>query len=153
MKELYRAGGFLDEGFVGQIAYTICLDQPYEELDIHFTFDKQHYSAATDELRQKIAKICMEKYHKNESDVTPEELDRLILHEAKTEIHIAAMMNDTFLGCVHRQLTDRHLHFTTEEATEGCIPQPSYSGVLKVIVLVFNVILDDTRYELSVSAR
>ncbi len=153
MEEIYRAGGTLQEGFVGQIAYTVCLDRSYEELDIHFTFDKQHYPTATDALRQKIANICREKYHKSESDTTPEELDRLILQEAKTEIHIAAMMNDTFLGCVHRQLTDRHLHFTPREATEGCIPQPSYFGVLKVIVLVFNVILDDTHYELSVSAR
>ena len=111
MTELYRAGGCLNEGFVGQIAYTVCLDRVYEELD------------------------------------------RLILHEAKAEIHIAVMMNDAFLGCVHRQLTDRHLHFTATEATEGCIPSASYFGVLKVIVLVFNVILDDTRYELSVSAR
>lgn len=153
MTELYRAGGCLNEGFVGQIAYTVCLDRVYEELDIHFVFDKQHYTAVTDELREKIAKICQEKYHKNENDVTTEELDRLILHEAKAEIHIAVMMNDAFLGCVHRQLTDRHLHFTAMEATEGCIPSASYFGVLKVIVLVFNVILDDTRYELSVSAR
>ena len=28
----------LDAGFVGQITYTISLDQVYDELDIHFSF-------------------------------------------------------------------------------------------------------------------
>ena len=55
-QQIYRVGGMLDAGFVGQITYTISLDQVYDELDIHFSFDKRLYS---------------------ESDVTPELIDRL----------------------------------------------------------------------------
>ena len=53
-QQIYRVGGMLDAGFVGQITYTISLDQVYDELDIHFSFDKRLYS---------------------ESDVTPELID------------------------------------------------------------------------------
>lgn len=52
-QQIYRVGGMLDAGFVGQITYTISLDQVYDELDIHFSFDKRLYS---------------------ESDVTPDSL-------------------------------------------------------------------------------
>ena len=50
-------------------------------------------------------------------------------------------------------VTTRHMHFTATEATEGCIPQPAIEGVLKVTILVFSVLLDDTNYQLTVRAR
>ncbi len=46
MKVLYKVGGTLSKDFIGQISYTVCLDQKYEELDIEFSFDKQRYTAA-----------------------------------------------------------------------------------------------------------
>ncbi|MCR5681047.1 MAG: hypothetical protein K6G29_01240, partial [Clostridiales bacterium] len=55
------------------------------------------------------------------------------------------------LGCIHKQLTDRHMRYDGETASEGCIPRASFEGVLKVTVLVFNVIKDDTHYRLCVS--
>ena len=76
-----------------------------------------------------------------------------IMDSAKTEIHTLAMLNDRFIGCIHRQLTNRHMHFCSSLATEGCIPQTDLEGVLKVTVLVFNVLMDDTHYTLQVSAR
>ena len=33
-QQIYRVGGMLDAGFVGQITYTISLDQVYDELDM-----------------------------------------------------------------------------------------------------------------------
>ena len=71
----------------------------------------------------------------------------------KTEIHTMATLNDTFIGNIHRQLTTRHMHFTATEATEGCIPQSNIEGVLKVTILVFSVLLDNTDYQLTVRAR
>jgi hypothetical protein len=40
-----------------------------------------------------------------------------------------------------------------EYASEGCIPQQKIDGVLKVTVLVFNVIKDNTHYQLTVSGE
>ena len=86
-------------------------------------------------------------------DCTPEEWEDAVYHGMKTEIHTMATLNDTFIGNIHRQLTTRHMHFTATEATEGCIPQPDIEGVLKVTILVFSVLLNNTEYQLTVRAR
>ena len=39
MKELYHVEGSLDRSFRGQITYTVCLEEPCTELDIHLTYD------------------------------------------------------------------------------------------------------------------
>lgn len=148
MSILYNVSGSLNRGFVGQISYTICLEKEYDELDIHFTFDKQRFEHVDKEFRTEMRNVCLEKYKKT---VNENEEDKLILNEMKTEIHTLAMLNNEFIGCIHKQLSDRHMIFTKEYASEGCISQERYAGSLKIILLVFNVILDDTKYKLSVS--
>ena len=152
-QQIYRVGGMLDAGFVGQITYTISLDQVYDELDIHFSFDKRLYSESdvTPELIDKLQTLCTAKY-----DAPPypvEEFRQTILHEMKTEIHTMAELNDDFIGCIHRQLTDRHMLYTKDFTSDGCLAQDTFSGVLKVTVLVFNVLLDNTQYTLTVSGH
>ena len=143
----------LDAGFVGQITYTISLDQVYDELDIHFSFDKRLYSESdvTPELIDKLQTLCTAKYDAPTYPV--EEFRQTILHEMKTEIHTMAELNDNFIGCIHRQLTDRHMLYTKEFTSDGCLAQDTFSGVLKVTVLVFNVLLDNTQYTLTVSGH
>lgn len=152
MEILYKAGGTLSKDFIGQISYTVCLDRKYEELDIEFSFDKQNYTAAdvTNDVIQKLTDYCREHYGMElpcGADPVKE-----IIENTKTEIHTLAALNDRFIGCIHRQLTTRHMHFSAFSATEGCIPQPDLEGVLKVTILVFNVLMDDTHYTLQVSA-
>ena len=143
----------LDAGFVGQITYTISLDQVYDELDIHFSFDKRLYSESdvTPELIDRLQTLCTAKY--NAPTYPVEEFRQTILHEMKTEIHTMAELNDNFIGCIHRQLTDRHMLYTKEFTSDGCLAQDTFSGVLKVTVLVFNVLLDNTQYTLTVSGH
>ena len=152
-QQIYRVGGMLDAGFVGQITYTISLDQVYDELDIHFSFDKRLYSESdvTPELIDRLQTLCTAKYDAPTYPV--EEFRQTILHEMKTEIHTMAELNDNFIGCIHRQLTDRHLLYTKEFTSDGCLAQDTFSGVLKVTVLVFNVLLDNTQYTLTVSGH
>lgn len=152
-QQIYRVGGMLDAGFVGQITYTISLDQVYDELDIHFSFDKRLYSESdvTPELIDKLQTLCTTKYDAPTYPV--EEFRQTILHEMKTEIHTMAELNDNFIGCIHRQLTDRHMLYTKEFTSDGCLAQDTFSGVLKVTVLVFNVLLDNTQYTLTVSGH
>ncbi len=152
-QQIYRVGGMLDAGFVGQITYTISLDQVYDELDIHFSFDKRLYSESdvTPELIDKLQTLCTAKYDAPTYPV--EEFRQTILHEMKTEIHTMAKLNDNFIGCIHRQLTDRHMLYTKEFTSDGCLAQDTFSGVLKVTVLVFNVLLDNTQYTLTVSGH
>ena len=152
-QQIYRVGGMLDAGFVGQITYTISLDQVYDELDIHFSFDKRLYSESdvTPELIDRLQALCTAKYDAPTYPV--EEFRQTILHEMKTEIHTMAELNDNFIGCIHRQLTDRHMLYTKEFTSDGCLAQDTFSGVLKVTVLVFNVLLDNTQYTLTVSGH
>lgn len=152
-QQIYRIGGMLDAGFVGQITYTISLDQVYDELDIHFSFDKRLYSESdvTPKLIDKLQTLCTAKYDAPTYPV--EEFRQTILHEMKTEIHTMAELNDNFIGCIHRQLTDRHMLYTKEFTSDGCLAQDTFSGVLKVTVLVFNVLLDNTQYTLTVSGH
>lgn len=152
-QQIYRVGGILDAGFVGQITYTISLDQVYDELDIHFSFDKRLYSESdvTPELIDRLQTLCTAKY--NAPTYPVEEFRQTILHEMKTEIHTMAELNDNFIGCIHRQLTDRRMLYTKEFTSDGCLAQDTFSGVLKVTVLVFNVLLDNTQYTLTVSGH
>ncbi len=153
MKTVYLVQGKLSNNFVGQISYIVCLDETYEELDIEFSFGPRHFSPEdiTPGLKQKLLDYCNEAYDLTPS--SPEELEDAIYSQMKTEIHTLAMLNDEFIGCIHRQQTNRHMHFTSEEATEGCIPQASIEGVLKVTILAFSVLLDNTDYTLTVRVR
>ena len=73
--------------------------------------------------------------------------------DLKTEIHPLATLNDEFIGCIHKQLPDRHMIFSKDFTSLGCIPQERFEGVLKITLLVFNVAKDNTRYTLSVSGQ
>lgn len=119
-KSIYAVEGVLNQGFVGQISYTVCLKQSYREMAIDFSFDKQYDQA---------------------------------LAGKKTELQIIVTMNDTFIGGVHRQENPKHLYFSTNSATPGCIAQGSIHGVIKITIIAFSVILDQTSYQLSLSAR
>ena len=153
MKTIYHVEGKLCKNFIGQISYTVCLEQTYEELDIEFTFGPRHFRPedVTPELKQRLLDYCKKEYGLAPS--SEEELNHAIFNDMKTEIHTLAMLNDAFIGNIHRQLETRHMHFSSDDATEGCIPVSPIEGVLKVTILVFSVLLDNTEYKLTVRAR
>ena len=154
MKELYTVEGVLNRGFVGQITYTVCLEGTYSGLDIHFSFDADKRTFRPDEVTPELIADTIESARKNNGlDIDGERARHVILYDMKTEIHTLATLNGEFIGCIHRQLTDRHMRYDGDFASEGCVPCPKFDGVLKVTVLVFNVIKDATHYRLSVSAE
>ncbi|MBO6052670.1 MAG: hypothetical protein J6Q17_02945 [Clostridia bacterium] len=154
MKELYKVEGILNRGFVGQITYTVCLEETYSKLDIRFSFDADKRTYRPDEVTPALIRDTIDSARRNNGlDIDEARARQVILGDMKTEIHTLATLNDAFIGCIHRQLTDRHMRYDGEYASEGCVPCPQFDGVLKVTVLVFNVIKDETRYQLSVSAE
>lgn len=145
MKELYRVEGVLNRGFVGQITYMVCLEEPLGKLDIHFSFDADKRTFRPEEADEERIRDTIEVCRRNYGmEITPERAREIILGDMKTEIHTLATLNDAFIGCIHKQRTDRHMFYDGETASEGCIPQETIDGVLKVTVLVFNVIKDNT---------
>ena len=221
MNELYHVEGIVNRGFVGQITYTICLEKPCTEMDIHLTYDyaelryqdakmtpedviqvylpahiRQKYSeikhpmlkeyvALSEEERRNhpvitpaiFEELCRtsEQNCRRNPEITPEvlkdtiaaikemsgsEVDeetarKILIYDIdlKTEIHPLAMLNDEFIGCIHKQLPDRHMIFKGDEVSHGCIPQEKFEGVLKITLLVFNVAKDNTHYTLTVSGQ
>lgn len=150
MKTIYTIGGILNKGFVGQISYTVCLDREYKEMDVGFRFDKQHYRDLTREVRSELLADCKGKY---DSELATEEQINSALQGMKTEIHTIAAMNDDFIGGIHKQLTERHMHYSPEYTSEGCIPQKSLHGVIRLTLVVFNVIRNHTSYEVTLSVN
>lgn len=155
MEQLYRAKGLLSREFIGQITYTFCLPYALEELDICLTFDKQHYDSPSQVPVEELMDYCRSHYDTGDyENLSREELTMLFFKETKTEIHISAMLNDRFIGCIHKQLTCRHMHFSPDALSEGCLmPQTPMKGVLKVTVLAFQILMDDTPYTVTVSGR
>lgn len=154
MQELYHAEGVVNRGFVGQITYMVCLEKPLGRLDIHFSFDADKRRYHPDEVTPGLILDTIEQSRSNYNlNITEERAREVILNDMKTEIHTLATLNDEFIGCIHRQLDDRHMLYDGGYASEGCIPQQTMDGVLKVTVLVFNVIKDNTHYDLTVSGE
>lgn len=148
MKTIYSAGGTLNKGFVGQISYTVCLDREYNGMDIEFSFDKQRYTTITEELKEEVITACQGEYSR---ETQSDEALTQAIQGMKTEIHTIASMNEEFIGGVHKQLLSRHMLFTPEKTSEGCIPQNCIHGTIRITLVVFNVILDDTHYNLTLS--
>lgn len=177
MKELYHVEGSLDRSFRGQITYTVCLEEPCTELDIHLTYDfaelryrddkipaedvlrvygtEEHYRECPEITPAILQKTIREVSVMSGQTISPEEARRYLIYDIdlKTEIHPLATLNDEFIGCIHKQLPDRHMIFTPTTASQGCIPQERCEGVLKITLLVFNVAKDHTRYTLTVSGQ
>lgn len=154
MKQLYQVKGLLSREFIGQITYTFCLTETLEELDICLSFDKQHYDSPAQVPVEELVEYCRQRYDTSAyENLSRDQLAALFMRETKTEIHICASLNDVFIGCIHKQLTSRHMHFGPEELSEGCIMPDRLEGVLKVTVLAFQVLMDDTPYTVTVSGR
>lgn len=177
MKQLYHVEGSVDRGFQGQITYTVCLEKPCTKLDIHLTYDfaelryrddkiphgdimrvyktEEHYLECPEITPDILQKTINEVSAMSGKAISPEEARKHLIYDIdlKTEIHPLATLNDEFIGCIHKQLPDRHMIFTKTTASHGCIPRACYEGVLKVTLLVFNVAKDHTRYTLTVSGQ
>lgn len=148
MKLIHQFKGSLPKDFVGQIAYVFCLPNKLKALDIEFSFQKRKLSAEDDtpSLRKELKTYCQHQYDK---DLSPQEIEDL-LSQMKTELHTLAELNGEFIGGIHRQEEVRHMTFSSTEASLGCIPIKGIQGSLKVTILSFNVLLDETPYELNI---
>ena len=177
MNQIYRVEGTLNMGFVGQITYMVSLEKPCTELDIHLTYDYAELRYQDDKMTpEEIVRVYKtEEIARKNPEITPEvlrntiaavkemsgeEIDeerarKILIFEIdlKTEIHPLAMLTDEFIGCIHKQLPDRHMIYRGDFASEGCIPQEKFEGVLKITLLVFNIARDNTHYTLTVSGK
>lgn len=152
MPILHTFRGVLPKDFVGQIAYVFCLPARQDELDVEFRFGPRTFpskEAIPPSLPDELRALCLKNY-----DMTLDEAALAdLLSQLKTEIHTLAELNGDFIGGIHRQASVRHMYFSANEASKGCLPVEKISGSLKVTLLVFNVLTDETTYELIIRGR
>lgn len=148
MKEIYSVEGTINRNFIGQISYTVCLDKKFDFINIDFEFNKQRLNEITKEIREDIIDAIVMEYNQKPN----EEQILYASKHVKTEIHLSAFLNDEFIGGIHRQMEKRNLYISKDEATLGGICNDNLEGVLKINIIVFNVIYDNTNYKLTVSS-
>ena len=152
VEDFHLLGGFMEELYRVKGELNICLPYKCSELDICLKFSKQHFPSADMVPLEEMKEFCKREYGISLGENDEEALDNC-LHNMKTEIHLMATLNDEFIGCIHKQRLERHMVFSPSKLSEGCVMPESLEGVLKVTVLVFNVLMDETPYEVSVHAQ
>ena len=84
------------------------------------------------------------------------------LYRVKGELNSGFVGQITYTICLPYKCSELDIclkfskqHFPSADMvpSEGCIMPESLEGVLKVTVLVFNVLMDETPYEVSVKAQ
>lgn len=150
MAILYETTGSVNSGFQGTIAYTVHLPLALSALQIDFSFQKQRLHEIGSRRKQEVAAAYRRRFG---IEHLPEDQIVRAAKGMKTEIQLAAFLNGEFIGGIHRQMTERTMRITAEEATEGAIPQPELTGVLRVELIFFHVLYNETNYALTVSGE
>ncbi|MCR5279297.1 MAG: hypothetical protein K6E19_07625 [Lachnospiraceae bacterium] len=154
MDRIYAVKGVLDKGFTGQISYSVSLAKEYKNMKITLEFDKEKQRYRDEEINKDVIEAfraeCNGEY--NIDAASDEEVKEMVKGNCKTEIHLSAFLNGEFIGCIHKQLASRTMSFG-DIVSEGCLPVSKITGALKVTVLVFNVIKNETAYSLTVECE
>lgn len=150
MPNLFKTSGILNRGFTGHISYTINLKQHCESLNIGLSFDKQRLEEVSEAMISEVAEAFQHRF--GLIDLSRDELE-LAVRSMKTEIQLAAFLNGKFIGGIHKQASVRNLYISALEATEGAIPTKNIAGSLRIDLIVFNVLQDNTIYSLEVTAQ
>lgn len=139
-------------GYQGAIAYHCLLPNHTKKLHIQLTYNKQ-FIADIDTYKKQYASSLLpilETYLAHTP--TDEEYDTFVKH-MKTEIQLCAYLDGTFIGNVHRPGLIKEMTFTNTTATTGCIVPSHLSGVLTVIINVFQVVEENTYIDLKIEGE
>ena len=145
----YQVSGSLMKGFLGHISYETVLSEENEGIEISFSFGKRLMENVSDEDREAASLAWKKNYGK---DASEEEKDRLIGME-KTEINLSVFHNGAYVGCAHRDETERRIWISPLEASAGFTPWSFKGGVLRIVLHCYQILNDDTPYELIVSGK
>lgn len=150
MAILYEATGAVNSGFQGTISYTVYVPSTLTALQIDFSFQKQRLHEIGSKRKEEVTATFRRRF--GIEDMPEDEVIRAA-QGMKTEIQLAAFLGGEFIGGIHRQMAERTMRITADEATEGAIPQAELSGVLRVEVIFFHVLYNETNYTLTVSGE
>ena len=157
MQQIACFTGTVPENFFGNIQYHMELKQPYKSLHliIDYVDNKDSAGAPSKTLTQSIRNAYLEYY----GSPLPDERIPEVYARMKTEIQMTALLDDVFVGTIHRPGCHKEMLITPDEQTPGCVyPKNKFfpgtlQGCLTLIVNFFGVLVDQTPYTLTVFAE
>lgn len=155
MTTLMLFRGTVMAGFVGNIQYHYELPESYSRLKITLYYDKNLPKQPS--LIQK--EVMYHAYCTYMASPIPVETYTEILPDLwgamKTEIQLAAFLNQSFVGNIHRsgQKKEMFLSLNENEISLGCMPLDAISGHLQIILQFFQVLYDQTNYTLTIEGE
>lgn len=149
LKTLQKFSGKLDRGYVGNITYRLQLEHPYDKLYILLTYDKEKLITFDDGIKTTI-RTAYEKHYGR--PLGSDEINS-VAASMKTEIQLAAFIQNKFVGNVHQPGTNKEMLLSATESSRGCLPCKNICGMLKLVVNVFGVMEHDTSYLLEIKGE
>lgn len=145
----YCVSGELMKGFFGTIAYETILPENTNELNIRVSFQKREMEEVTEMDRQ----LCKEAWKRNVGEEPDEAVTDGLIQGQKTEINVSVFHNGAYLGCAHRDEINKEIILSPQYASDGFHIWKPQAGVLRVVLLVYQVVNDHTPYEVEVIGK
>lgn len=148
MKE-YEVMGELPKGFLGNITYETVLPKEIENLSIHLSFSKREMENSTEEDLL----ACRRAWAKNsEAEASRQMLEGMVQRQ-KTEINVSVFHNGAYLGCAHRDETEKEIRLTPWGSSDGFRAWKPSGGILQIVLHVYQVLNERTPYQLTVTGE
>ena len=145
MKE-YQVSGELMKGFIGNIAYEVVLPVDMDQITVEVSFEKRIMEKITQEDRE----ACIKAYRENVG-TNPEENEIIrMINGEKTEINVSVFQKEAYVGCAHREKKKKKIVISPEKASKGFRTWKFHGGVLKVVLHVYQVLNQNTPYQVVI---
>lgn len=152
MELIQRFDGTVNRSFQGKLSYRFHLPPDLSALLVILTYDQERISDTEAYLRTYRAELLpiLEGYEKQW--VSHRELSEKVA-AMKTELQPEIRINNIFAGNTHRPGRKKELFLSENQVSPGCPHCPPLSGVITIIVNVFQVVEDCTSFHLEVKGE
>lgn len=152
MKELYRFENEVSKGYQGNISYVCQLPENTNSLHVKLSYNKDRIHniySYVNEYHDELATV-----YENYLNHTPtnNELETFV-NNMKTEIQLCLFMDNEFVGNIHKPGKVKEIQISKEHVSNGCIEVNEFKRNIKIVVNVFQVIEEGTKYTLTVESE
>lgn len=144
--------GTVNRGFRGKLSYRFHLPPDLSALSVILTYNKERVTDTEAYLKAYQTELLpiLEGYRKQW--VSHEELSQMVA-AMKTELQPEIRINGVFAGNIHMPGTKKKLFLSKNQVSPGCPDCLPLTGVVTIIVNVFQVVEDCTCFHLEVKGE
>ncbi len=152
MKQIATFHQALNKDFQGNYAYIIDIPNNTKTLSIKLTTNKD-FIQDTKQYRMKYQNTLLPILKKHlEHDPSEEEYESFVKN-MKAEIQLSVFTNNQFIGNVHKPGLTKEIILSKEIRSQGCLPIQEIPTQIKVIVNVFQVVEENTFFNLYIEGE